>query len=213
MNTNNAVTEAVAPPWRVPTQALRWPAVLGGMVVGIAAQLLLMVVGVAAGLSGTDNAAGSSAIPLVAGVWKAASLLVSALVGGYVAARSTGFRRTGDGVLHGVVCWGATTILFAVLATTEAGTALGGLFGLLAPAPPVSAGQAGAWLGAGLSLAAGIGGGAWGVRGARRLTRRSLPAMGVAPPSTADVAPALARDGGGPRTSRAAHETTPRPSM
>lgn len=210
MNTNNAVTEAVAPPWRVPTQALRWPAVLAGMVVGSAAYL--MVVGVAAGLSGTDNAAASSATALGAGIWKAASLLLSALVGGYVAARSTGFRRTGDGVLHGVVCWGATTVLFAVLATTEAGAVFGGLFGVLAPAPRESAAQAGAWLVAGLSLAAGIGGGAWGIRGARRLTRRSLPAMGVASPSAADVAPPPARDRSGPPASRAAHETTPRSS-
>jgi hypothetical protein len=171
-----------------------------------------MVVGVAAGLSGTDNAAASSATALGAGIWKAASLLLSALVGGYVAARSTGFRRTGDGVLHGVVCWGATTVLFAVLATTEAGAVFGGLFGVLAPAPRESAAQAGAWLVAGLSLAAGIGGGAWGIRGARRLTRRSLPAMGVASPSAADVAPPPARDRSGPPASRAAHETTPRSS-
>jgi len=195
MNTNIAVTEAVAPPWRVPTQALRWPAVPAGIVVVIAAQSLLLVVGVAAGLPGTGSPAGSSAIPPVGGVWKAASLLVSALAGGYVAARSSGFRRTGDGALHSAVCWGATTVLFAVLATTEAGAALGGFFARLAAAPPESAGQVGAWLGAGLglSLDAGIGGGAWGVRGARRLTRRRLPAMGVGSPSTAD-------------------ETTPRPS-
>jgi hypothetical protein len=61
-------------------------------------------------------------------------MLIAAVVGGYVAARLSGLRRTGDGVLHGAVSWGATTLLYAALATTALGTLTAGMFGLLAPA-------------------------------------------------------------------------------
>jgi hypothetical protein len=45
----------------------------------------------------------------------------------------SGLRRTADGVLHGAVSWGATTVLYAALATTALGTLTAGMFGLLAP--------------------------------------------------------------------------------
>jgi hypothetical protein len=45
-------------------------------------------------------------------------------------------RRTADGVLHGAVSWGATTMLYAALATTALGTLTAGMFGLLAPTSP-----------------------------------------------------------------------------
>lgn len=48
-----------------------------------------------------------------------------------MAARATGLARSSDGVLYGVVCWGATTLLFAALASTAWGTFGGGLFGHL----------------------------------------------------------------------------------
>ena len=60
-------------------------------------------------------------------------MLIAAIVGGFVAARLSGLRRTADGVLHGAVAWGATTVLYALLATTAIGTLTAGMFGLLAP--------------------------------------------------------------------------------
>jgi hypothetical protein len=69
-------------------------------------------------------------------------MLVAAVVGGFVAARLSGLRRTGDGVLHGAVSWGATTVLYAALATTALGTLTAGMFGLLAPSAPEAVGSA-----------------------------------------------------------------------
>jgi hypothetical protein len=71
-------------------------------------------------------------ITMGAATWQAVSMLTAALVGGYVAARLSGLRRTADGVLHGAVSWGATTVLYAVLATTALGALTAGMFGLLA---------------------------------------------------------------------------------
>jgi hypothetical protein len=96
--------------------------------------LLLTLAGVAIGISVVEPGADSPrAITMGAAVWQTFSMLMAALVGGYVAARLSGLRRTADGLLHGAVAWGATTVLYAALATTAIGTLTAGMFGLLAP--------------------------------------------------------------------------------
>jgi hypothetical protein len=96
--------------------------------------LLLTLAGVAIGLTVVEPGADSPrAITMGAAVWQTVSMLLAALVGGYVAARLCGLRRTADGVLHGAVSWGATTVLYAALATTALGTLTAGMFGLLTP--------------------------------------------------------------------------------
>ena len=191
MNTPIAGTETSG---YIPAQALRWNAVFAGMAVGIAVHLLLSMLGGAAGLTlSRASPAGvqPAVVPIVAGVWSAASLVVAAIAGGYVAARSTGLRRTGDGALHGAVAWGVTTVFFALLAVIGIGATLGGFVGLLggggSEEDALELGAAvSAWLAAAiaLSLMAAIAGGTWGVRSARRLTRGRLSAPGVAPPQS-----------------------------
>lgn len=126
---NSAVPEHDALPRRPLFSALRWGAILAGVVMGISVQLVLTLLGVATGLSATDlgtfEPAGASG-PLL---WAGISLLLSAFIGGYVAARSSGLKRKSDGVLHGATAWGATTLLFVILAGAGAGSMLGGMFG------------------------------------------------------------------------------------
>lgn len=114
---------------------VRWGAILAGMAVGIALHLLLMVVGLALGLAVFDfgDRPDAQTASVAAAAWNAGSMLVGAFVGGYIAARASGLRRLGDGVLHGAVSWGATTLLFAALTLSAAGGALGGLYSTLAP--------------------------------------------------------------------------------
>jgi hypothetical protein len=96
--------------------------------------LLLTLAGVAVGISVVEPGADSPrSITIGAATWQTISMLVAALVGGYVAARLSGLRRSADGLLHGAVAWGATTVLYAALATTALGTLTAGMFGLLAP--------------------------------------------------------------------------------
>ena len=123
--------------------SISWPAIFASLAVGISVMLLLTLAGVAVGESAVEPAAGSvQSISMGAAAWQAVSMLIAALVGGYVAARLSGLRRTADGVLHGAVSWGATTMLYAALATTALGTLTAGMFGLLAPAPPERSGSA-----------------------------------------------------------------------
>src|SRR3954471_7515087 len=120
-------------PERPRLSPISWPAIFASLAVGISVMLLMTLAGVAIGISATDAASeGPRSITIAAAGWQAASMLVAAIVGGYVAARLSGLRRTADGVLHGAVAWGATTVLYALLATTALGALTAGMFDLLA---------------------------------------------------------------------------------
>lgn len=107
--------------------AIRWGAVLAGVAVGISTQMVLTLLGIATGLSSTEVTQGESlgTGPLI---WAGFSMLISAFVGGYVAARMSGLKRKMDGVLHGAVSWAVTTILFAMLATSIGGSLVSSVF-------------------------------------------------------------------------------------
>jgi hypothetical protein len=112
--------------------AIRWGAVIAGVAVGISVQLVLTLLGIATGLSALDVAQ-NDAIGVGSLLWAGASMLISAFVGGYVAARMSGLKRKVDGVLHGLVSWAVTTLLFATLATSAGTSMLGGVFSGIMP--------------------------------------------------------------------------------
>lgn len=123
-------TAATRPVFRLPMLSLRWSGVFAGLVVGIATNLLLLLVGAAVGLAAVDVGEDLTrpAVPIAVSAWNTVSMIIAAFVGGYVAARSAGLHRNSDGVLHGAVSWGATMIVSAIIATSAAGATLGGLF-------------------------------------------------------------------------------------
>lgn len=112
---------------------ISWGSILAGVIVGLATYMLLALLGVAAGLSAVDpqSTRPVGSVPIATGIWTGISLLISAFVGGYVAARMSGLARMGDGLFHGFVSWAVTTVLFAYLATTAVGSLLGGTFNIL----------------------------------------------------------------------------------
>jgi len=120
--------EAYGPFTRRPLfPAVRWGAVLAGVVVGISVQMMLTLLGIATGLTATDVTQGET-LGMGPLLWAGLSMLISAFVGGYVAARMSGLKRKADGVLHGAVSWAVTTILFAALATSIGGTLVSSVF-------------------------------------------------------------------------------------
>lgn len=124
---NNILRRPLAP-------MIRWTAVIAGLVVGLATHMLLTLLGIAAGLSVVDpleQEVVGRAVPIAAGIWNGVSLLVASFVGGFIAARMCGLSRLSDGLLHGFVAWGATTLLLAYLATTVVSGTIGGAFSLL----------------------------------------------------------------------------------
>jgi hypothetical protein len=156
-----------------------WPAIFASLAVGISVMLLLTLAGVAIGISVVEPGADSpGAITMGAAVWQTFSMLFAALVGGYVAARLSGLRRTADGVLHGAVAWGATTVLYAALATTAIGTLTAGMFGLLTPGATETASASPA------------------VPLDREQTQRTLESVGLTPEQARSVVEQLT--GGGP---------------
>jgi hypothetical protein len=144
-------TDQATPALRRPLfPAIRWGAVLAGVAVGVSTQLVLTLLGIASGLSATSVAAGETPGigPLV---WAGVSMLVAAFVGGYVAARMTGLKRKVDGILHGVVAWAVTTLLFATLASSAGGAMLSGVFTAVNPAGMVAGSTAGGGNASGLA--------------------------------------------------------------
>ena len=107
--------------------AIRWGAVLAGVVVGFSVQLVLTLLVIATGLTATNLSEGET-MGMGPLLWAGFSMLVAAFVGGYVAARMSGLKRRADGVLHGAVSWAVTTILFTALATSIGGALVGGVF-------------------------------------------------------------------------------------
>jgi hypothetical protein len=95
--------------------------------------MLLALLGVATGLTAVDPRAAEpvAGVPMGMGIWTGLITLISAFIGGYIAARMSGLSRTSDGMLHGFINWGATMVLFAFLATSAASMVLGGTFALL----------------------------------------------------------------------------------
>lgn len=109
---------------------IRWSAIIGGLASGMAIFLLLSLLGLAAGFTAIDPQAAEpiGRVPLITGIWTGISMMIAALVGGYVSASLSGLSRRNDGIFHGLVVWAVNTLLFFYLATTSVGALLGGVF-------------------------------------------------------------------------------------
>lgn len=112
---------------------IRWTAIFAGLAGGLASYMLLSLLGVAVGLTAVDAQSTDpvGSVPVATGVWTGISMLVGAFIGGYVSGHMSGLFRRADGMLHGFVAWGSTTLLFAVLMASALGAVLGGTFQIL----------------------------------------------------------------------------------
>jgi hypothetical protein len=90
---------------------MRWSAVLAGVVVAMALQVSLYVLGVAIGLAAWDSVGSVRSVGLGAAAWFFASILLSLFVGGMTASHVAGVSRRSEGVLHGVVVWGMALLV------------------------------------------------------------------------------------------------------
>jgi len=109
---------------------ISWGSIFGGLASGMGTYLLLALLGLAAGLTAVDpqSAGPVGKASLITGIWTSVSLVLSAFVGGYVAARMSGLTRLADGMLHGLVAWSVSTLVFAFVITTSIGSVIGGAF-------------------------------------------------------------------------------------
>ena len=92
-----------------------WAAIIAGLVVALAIELLLSSLGIGIGAStihavnGTSASAGS--IGIGSGIWFLLSTIVALLAAGWVAGRLAGLPRPTDGTLHGVIAWSLTSLV------------------------------------------------------------------------------------------------------
>jgi hypothetical protein len=116
--------------WSQGRSHIQWGAIVAGLAVGLAVQMLFTLLGLAIGAWSIDlrEAQPTGGIPLATGLWTGVSMLMSAFVGGYVASRLSGSSSRTEGLYHGGVLWGVTSVVFAWLGTTALSFMIGGLF-------------------------------------------------------------------------------------
>ena len=114
---------------------IAWGALFGGVIIAVAVQLLLTLLGAAIGLGTVNVNAGTtpsgSSFGIGAGLWWVLSSCIALFVGGYVSASMAGISTRFDGILHGLVTWGMATLLTVYLLSSAVGSVVGGGFSAL----------------------------------------------------------------------------------
>jgi ElaB/YqjD/DUF883 family membrane-anchored ribosome-binding protein len=112
-----------------------WPAIFAGVVLVLAVEVLLNMLGAGVGLGlvspnsgGTPDAA---SFGIGAGLWWLVSTIIALVFGCFVAARLAGVATRFDGVLHGLVIWGLALLITIYLLTSAIGGVIGGAFSTL----------------------------------------------------------------------------------
>lgn len=116
--------------WSVGSPRIKWGAVFAGWVVGLALQMVLMLLGLGFGAWAIDFRDNNPAegLPTGAAIWTGVSMLIAAFTGGYVTSRLSGIFTRPDGLYHGIVVWGVNWLIFAWLTTTAMAAMVGGVF-------------------------------------------------------------------------------------
>jgi hypothetical protein len=109
-----------------------WGAIFAGVVIAVAVQLLLGILGAGIGLSMVDpvegTTPGAAGFGIGAGLYWLISTVIALGAGGYAAASASGVNDRFDALVHGLVVWGVTLILTLYLLTTAVGGIIGGAF-------------------------------------------------------------------------------------
>lgn len=142
---------------KTPTR-LSWGAVFAGVVIAVAVQLLLGILGAGIGLTMVDpvegTTPGAAGFGIGAGLYWLVTTVLALGAGGYAAARVAGVHERFDALVHGLVVWGVTLILTLYLLTSAVGGIIGGAFRTVGAV----AGAAGSTVGAAAPAAASVAG-------------------------------------------------------
>lgn len=117
-----------------------WGALFAGVVLTLAIQLLLGMLGLGVGFSTISPAQGPNGLPnatnfeIGAALWWTISYLIALFAGGYTAARLAGVPTNWDGVLHGLLTWAFVLLVSFWLMTTAVGALIGGAFNTVSSA-------------------------------------------------------------------------------
>lgn len=116
---------------KTPTR-LSWGAIFAGVVLAVAVQLVLGILGAGIGLTMVDpvegTTPGAAGFGIGAGIYWLITTILALGAGGYAAARVAGVHERFDALVHGLVVWGVTLILTLYLLTSAVGGIIGGAF-------------------------------------------------------------------------------------
>ena len=107
---------------------VRWGPIFAGLVVAIAAQLILSALGAAIGLSAGAGGANPGDVGLGVGIWSIISLLIALFLGGWVTANTCGPMNSKTALLHGLILWATTLAISSWLLASG----VSGAFGVVA---------------------------------------------------------------------------------
>lgn len=142
---------------KTPTR-LSWGAIFAGVVIAVAVQLVLGILGAGIGLTMVDpvqgTTPGAAGFGIGAGIFWLITTVLALGAGGYAAARVAGVHERFDALVHGLVVWGVTLILTLYLLTSAVGGIIGGAFRTIGSV----AGAAGSTVGAAAPTAASVAG-------------------------------------------------------
>jgi len=116
---------------KTPTR-ISWGAIFAGVVLAVAVQLVLGILGAGIGLTMVDpvegTTPGAAGFGIGAGLYWLITTIIALGAGGYAAARVAGVHERFDALVHGLVVWGVTLILTLYLLTSAVGGIIGGAF-------------------------------------------------------------------------------------
>ncbi len=110
---------------------LSWGAVFAGLVVAIALQLTLTLLGAAIGFSAWQPGESTGALGAGAAIWAIVSVLLSLFIGGRTTGRLAGILTRTDGILHGILLWALSTIVAVWLLASGVSALAGGATSLV----------------------------------------------------------------------------------
>ena len=132
----------------VPLRRVSWGAVVAGVVIAVATQMVLSLLGAAIGLSTIDpmrySSPDVSTFGIGAGIWWGISSILSLFVGGWVAGHLAASPEKTDAILHGLLTWGLAAIVTAYLLASAVSSVVRGGASVVGTAATVTASGAAA---------------------------------------------------------------------
>jgi hypothetical protein len=127
--TQNDVTVREAGTWNLFNRA-SWGAIFVGVVIALAVNLALQMLGLALGsmtINPTTESNPFEGLATGAAIWIAASMLIALFAGGYAAGKLAGYQQDATGILHGLAVWGVVTLVSWMMLSMMAGSIMNGV--------------------------------------------------------------------------------------
>ena len=113
----------------IATKRISWAAVIAAVIIALAVQLVLNMIGAGIGFSAIDPLQGETpsvtTFSVAGGIWMVVSSMLALFAGGWLASYLAGVTRDEDGMLHGLAVWGLSTLFVVLFLMTVFGSLLG----------------------------------------------------------------------------------------